>query len=270
MAFHRRNEELNMEQVAAFLKDAVQKVESNPEYYEELKKTFKKSVPLTRRSYVAAYLLKCASGSIFRFNSSTAKNREDFRSRREDSRRPRENFREESPKTFEQKERFQRVRIDPENAATVFVSIGRNRRVFPKDLVGLFAGQVGIDPAKIGNIRVLASYSFVELFKEDAEKAISTLNGFEYKGKKLAVSFSEKREDGLDAVPASFVEERVPTNVENVSAPIADSFTTTNSDTMAQQAAFAKEMEKKPVSEMSDEEIMALRAPRSSSSEDVQ
>ena len=44
MAFNRRETELNMDQVAAFLKNAVSKVESNPEYYEELKKVFKKNV----------------------------------------------------------------------------------------------------------------------------------------------------------------------------------------------------------------------------------
>ena len=51
-------------------------------------------------------------------------------------------------------------------------------------------------------------------------------------------------------------------------APIVDSFTASNSDTVAQQAAFAKEMEKAPI-EMTDEEIMALRKPRSSSSADL-
>ena len=59
MAFKRDNN-FNMDQVAAFLKDAVSKVESDPESFEELKKAFKKNVPLTRRSYVAAYLMKCA------------------------------------------------------------------------------------------------------------------------------------------------------------------------------------------------------------------
>lgn len=264
MAFHRRyrDNELDMEQVAAFLKDAVSKVESNPEYYEELKKVFKKNVPLSRRSYVAAYLVRCAGGSVYRFSS--MKNRAEGRAHREENR----GHRDEAGKTSEPKKRYTRVTIDPENAATIFISIGRNRRVFPNDLVGLLAGAAEVDPSRIGNIRVLANYSFVELFKEDAEKVISTLNGYEYRGRKLAVSFSAKREDGRNELPSDYEEERVP-DVENVSAPIADTFTTNNKDTMAQQAEFAKEMEEKPVSEMTDEEIMALRAPRSSSSADL-
>ncbi len=174
---------------------------------------------------------------------------------------------------FEQKEKFQRVTIDAENGATVFVGIGRNRRVFPNDIVGLFAGAAGISPARIGKIRVLANYSFVELFKEDADKAISALNDFDWRGRKLSVSYSEKKDAAefseKESGPAEeyINNERVP-NVENKSAPIVDSFTASNSDTVAQQAAFAKEMEKAPI-EMTDEEIMALRKPRSSSSADL-
>ena len=228
MAFKRDNG-FNMEQVAAFLKDAVSRVEASPETYEELKKAFKKNVPLTRRSYVAAYLMKCAGGAIFRFNSH--KTREDFRGReRDDSRRSR----------FEERSR---------------------------DLVGLFISVAGVERERIGNIRVLANYSFVELFKEDADKAINALNGYDYRGRKLAVSYSAKKdEEGEEE--SSYETERIP-DVENKSAPIVDSFTSTNSDTVAQQAAFAKEMESAPV-EMTDEEIMAMRAPRSSSSEDIQ
>ncbi|MGI5070185.1 DbpA RNA binding domain-containing protein [Treponema pectinovorum] len=275
MAFNRRETELNMEQVAAFLKDAVAKVEANPERFEELKKVFKKNVPLTRRSYVAAYLLKCASGAIFHFNPN--KKREDFRTRRDEPRHSRfeeRKERTENSENAETKERFQHVEIDPANAATVFVSIGRNRRVYPRDLLGLFINEAGIERERIGNIKVLANYSFIELFKEDADKVIASLNDFEWRGRKLSVSYSAKKDDDENFEPAEstkndFVNnERIP-DVENTSAPIVDSFTANNSDTVAQQAAFAKEMEKTPV-EMSDEEIMALRKPRSSSSSDIE
>lgn len=275
MAFNRRENEMNMEQVAAFLKDAVAKIEANPERFEELKKVFKKNVPLTRRSYVAAYLLKCASGAVFHFNPN--KKREDFRTRREDNRRNRFKERKERPENSEAgevKERFQHVEIDPANAATVFVSIGRNRRVYPRDLLGLFINEAGLERDRIGNIKVLANYSFIELFKEDADKVIKALNDFEWRGRKLAVSYSAKKDDdekfesNEETSAEDFINnERVP-DVENTSASIVDSFTANNTDTVAQQAAFAKAMEKAPV-DMTDEEIMALRRPRSSSSSDL-
>ncbi|MBQ0051548.1 MAG: DbpA RNA binding domain-containing protein, partial [Treponema sp.] len=262
-----------LDQAAAYLKDVVAKIKANPEEFEALRKVFKKNVPLTMRSWVAAYLLKNAGGAIFRFNAH--KDREDFRAARE-TENTKTNREEKSAEdtSAENKERFTRVEIDPELAASVFVSIGRNRRVYPRDLVGLFISVAGIEKERIGNISVLANYSFVQLFKEDAEKAIAALNGYNYRGRALSVSYSRhKDEEGADvADTAAETEASVETyennepvpNVSNESAPIVDSFTSSNSDTMAQQAAFAKAQ-----AEMTDEEILAARRPRSSSSEDL-
>ncbi|MBQ9205366.1 MAG: DbpA RNA binding domain-containing protein [Treponema sp.] len=272
----RQNREIDLDQAANYLKDVVSKVKANPDELEALKKVFKKNVPLTMRSYVAAYLLKNSSGAIFRFNKFGGE-REDFHANREErfNRFERtENQSEEgaSAEVRENRERFTRVQIPEENAEVVFVSIGRNRRVFPRDLVGLFISVAGIEKERIGDIRVLANYSFVQLFKEDAEKAISALNGHVYRGRALSVSYSKQRGEGEFADSDSESEsienyennEPVP-NVSNASAPIVDSYTSNNSDTMAEQAAFAKAQ-----AEMTDEEILAARAPRSSSSEDIQ
>lgn len=274
MAF-RRNGDLDMQKVAAFLKDAVAKVEAGPESLEELKKVFKKNVPLTRRSYVAAYLLKQSAGAIFRFNArGTFDNtREDFRPRRDVPRMNRyENRTERVPygdreHNEDLHDRMPRVQIDPSLATSVFVSIGRNRRVFPRDLVGLFCSVAGIDRERIGEIKVLANYSFVQVYSEDAQKAIDALNGYDYRGRKLAVNLSRQKEEGADALPEREPHTeatRVPNGVENTSAPVADAFTATNTDTMAEQAAFAKAQV-----DLTDEEILAARAPRSSSSEDM-
>jgi len=274
MAF-RREFDLDMEKVAAYLKDVVSKVEANPEYYEELRKVFKKNVPLTRRSWVAAFLIKNAAGAINHFNPNHGK-REDFRSRRdnrEESRRNRYESNSDSTKetdNTEKHERAPRAAIPEELAATVFVGVGKNRRVFPRDIVGMFTNVAGIEREKIGDIRVLANYSFVTLYKEDAEKVISALNEYEYRGRKLSVSYSRQKDESAEAVETSesadseVFTERVP-DVENTTAPHVDSYTTTTTDTMAQQAAFAAAQ-----AEMTDEEILAARAPRSSSTADIQ
>ena len=268
MAF-RRNEELDMNQVAAFLQDAVSKVKTGEDFetLEQLKQVFKKNVPLTMRSYVAAYLLKNARGAIFHFNN--YRGREDYHAHHDDERRSRYERSDRSDRTPREdgadvRERPPRVQIDPSVAATVFVGIGRNRRVFPRDLVGLFISVAGLERERIGDIRVLANYSFVQLFAEDAEKAINALNGYDYRGRKLSVSYSKQRE--ATSPDAADAEERVP-NVENKSAPLVDSFTASNNDTVAQQAAFAAQQE--AATQMTDEEILAARAPRSSSSEDL-
>ena len=78
----RQNREIDLDQAANYLKDLVTKVKANPDELEALKKVFKKNVPLTMRSYVAAYLLRNAGGAIFRFNKFN--DREDFHSNREE------------------------------------------------------------------------------------------------------------------------------------------------------------------------------------------
>lgn len=298
----REHREINLDQAAEYLQEVVSRVKANPDEFEALKKVFKKNVPLTMRSWVAAYLLRNSSGAIAHFGfRKEREERGDKTEERDFSRRysrdenqaaegessaSTESSSSETRENREPRERFTRVEIAPDQAASIFVGVGRNRRVFPRDLVGLFISQAGIEKERIGHITVLANYSFVQLFKEDADKAINALNGYMFRGRPLSVSYSKNEEgaSGEASEPKSEetkVEsaesssssassenyennERVP-NVSNASAPIADSFTKTNNDTLSEQAAFAKAQ-----AEMTDEEILAMRRPRSSSSEDVE
>lgn len=189
----------DQERFEALLKDAVAKVntEEDPYTLNEMKKLFKKNVPFNRRLYVAAYLANLASGG---FKSS-------YRSGRDASHghgfqhRSHERFSQDSrgtrPMEGQDDSRFpsRRVSIDESVAATLFVSIGRTRRVFPRDLVGLFIQVAGVERERIGDIRTLENYSFVQVFKDDAEKIIAALDGYEYRGRKLSVSHSRKKED---------------------------------------------------------------------------
>lgn len=194
---YNRNTEIDMESVAAFLQDTVEKIrsEKNPEVLDELKKVFKKNVPLTLRSYVAAYLIKNEMRHFhgkYRSNKDFRENKKNYTERPAREKKP--VISEENTETEERQPR-PRVQIDPELAATIFISIGRNRRVFPRDLVGLLVGAAGLDRDRIGDIRVLANYSFVQLFAEDADKAIAALNEYNYRGRKLAVSYSRTKDD---------------------------------------------------------------------------
>jgi ATP-dependent RNA helicase DeaD len=49
-----------------------------------------------------------------------------------------------------------------------FLGVGRQHKVAPKDIVGAIAGETGIPGKAIGAIRILDSYSFVEVPKEHA------------------------------------------------------------------------------------------------------
>ena len=196
---NRRESEIDYDRIAEFLKASVQQVKTQEDVdvLIQLKKVFKKNVPFTLRGYLAAYLLKVATGNARRpfqpRNNHDNFSKDNFRSRRDENRR---DAKAEGADAEPRHEPHPRVEIDPALATTIFVGIGRNRRVFPRDLVGLLIGVAGLERDRIGDIRVLANYSFVQLFTEDADKAINALNGYDYRGRKLSVSYSRQKEEG--------------------------------------------------------------------------
>ncbi len=200
MAYNHDNE-FNEEKIALFLQESVKNVENASEQdikaFDKIKKLIKKNVPFSRRKYVYAYLVKNAAMS-FRSNR-FRKDKDDRFSRGKKTER---NARLENTNlgTEEHRERPPRIQIDPSAATTIFIGIGHNRRVSPRDLVGLLVSVSGLEKQRVGEIRVLANYSFIQLYTEDCEKVISTLNGYEYRGKKLSVSYSKKKDDGEELV----------------------------------------------------------------------
>ncbi len=211
MAFNREFE-INEAQLEDFLSNATERVRTseNVDLLSDLNKLFKKNVPLTVRKYVIAYLLKEALKHYHPFNNNRRdrfdRNDRFDRGDRNSHQRPEKNFRqerterapeaaEESTASEEERPRHPRVEIPEDQATSIFISIGKNRRVYPRDLVGILIAIAGIDRERIGDIKVLANYSFVQLYTEDAQTAIDKLNGYDYRGRKLAVSYSRQKSD---------------------------------------------------------------------------
>ena len=206
MAFNREFE-INEAQIEEFLASATDRVRTseNVDLLSDLNKLFKKNVPLTVRKYVIAYLLKEALKHYHPFgnrrdrfehndrNERNTRNRQDRNFRQERTERPAETT--ETAATEEERPRHPRVEIPEDQATSIFISIGKNRRVYPRDLVGILIAIAGIDRERIGDIKVLANYSFVQLYTEDAQTAIDKLNGYDYRGRKLAVSYSRQKSD---------------------------------------------------------------------------
>ncbi len=186
MGYH--NNEIDEGRLVAFLQDAVQRVktEEDPLVLNQYKKLFKKNVPFTLRMYVAALLAKNASQG---FRGRRDRRNEHFRA---NENAPRRQF--NSEENTEERARRRTV-IDEALAATIFISAGRNRRVFPRDLIHLICSGAGLERDRIGDIRVLDNYSFVQLFAEDSEKVITALNGTTYRGRPLQVSYSRKKDE---------------------------------------------------------------------------
>ncbi len=215
---------INAEQIASFLQDAVNRVktEEDPLEMNELKKIFKANVPLTMRSYVAAYLAKQLSGGYR--GGYHRRERTPRHSRYQDSSYSSrissaagEGHTSEAPVP---RTPVARAQIAEEFAQTVFVSVGRNRHVFARELVGLFSTVGGVARERIGDIRVCDNYSFVTLFAEDADSAIQNLDGIEYRGRKLSVSYSRRKESYTS--PAAESQEAVAETDTVESAPVSE------------------------------------------------
>ena len=212
MAFNHEFE-LNESQLEEFLANATERVRTseNVDLLSDLNKLFKKNVPLTVRKYVIAYLLKEALKHYRPFNNRRDRFERNDRNERfeRNDRNQRQlqerNFRQErteraaepaeAPAAEEERPRHPRVEIPEDQATSIFISIGKNRRVYPRDLVGILIAIAGIDRERIGDIKVLANYSFVQLYTEDAQTAIDKLNGYDYRGRKLAVSYSRQKSE---------------------------------------------------------------------------
>ena len=206
---YNRGFEINEEKTADFLVNAVEKIttEEDIDTLTELIKLFKKNVPLSRRKYVTAYLLKDALKHYHSFGKTTNTRFAAGKNKKENNRERKDDYKASARKErsfegtdrpaaeTEERPRHTRVEIPAELATSIFVSIGKNRRVYPRDLVGLLIAVGGIDRERIGDIKVLANYSFVQLYTEDCQTAIDKLNGYDYRGRKLVVSFSKQKDE---------------------------------------------------------------------------
>ena len=155
------NNVVNQEQVQSITKqiqNIVQQIKThkNPELLDAYKKLLKKNVPIFLRSYFAAYLLK-QSLSLDVVQEGT------------------------NPETTQK-------------YTKLFIGVGKNRRVFPRDLIQLFSQYLDLQKAEIGKIKILDNYSFLDITSHRAAEAISQLSGTDFKGKRLVVNIARKKE----------------------------------------------------------------------------
>lgn len=78
---------------------------------------------------------------------------------------------------------------------TLFVGIGKNKRIFPRDLIRLIISKCGVDRKDIGNIKILDNYSFVEMDAASCDNVISKMSDAVYRGRKLNVNYARKKDN---------------------------------------------------------------------------
>ena len=131
------------------------------EYY----KLFKKEIPLFKRSWAAAWLFKY-------YNE------------------------KESPSiNSKSDENPQSVSLSDDESTKLFISIGKNRKVFPKDIITLIISKTQSVREDIGRIRILDNFSFVQVRDAKAEEIIKVLTGHKFRGRTLTVNFAKTKTD---------------------------------------------------------------------------
>jgi hypothetical protein len=152
--------------------------EADPWELGEYLSLFKKEVSVFNRSKAAAYLLMlCDQGKSLRFART-----DNAISRKAGSKNPEE-------------EDVQHYPLADDESKRLFFSVGRSRRVFPREILGLINTKTAIPREDIGAIRILDNYSFVQVRDTVAEKIIDALNGINFRGRTLTVNYAKSRKD---------------------------------------------------------------------------
>ncbi|MCL2609614.1 MAG: DbpA RNA binding domain-containing protein [Treponema sp.] len=177
---------IDTEKIGRTLAGAVEKIrgEVDPRMLDLYHEVFKKEVPLLARSRVAAYLLMLIDqGQGNGGRQRTAGPGQKARTER-------------SPADAER-----RQTLAAEDATWLFLGAGRSRRMNLREVLSLLCGTAGLAKEDVGAIRILDSYSFVQVRSSVAEKLIATLSGGDFRGRPLAVNYARSRNGQEEALP---------------------------------------------------------------------
>jgi hypothetical protein len=75
----------------------------------------------------------------------------------------------------------------------LFISIGKNRRLYPREIITLIMSKTAVPREDIGIIRILDNYSFVQVRDTKADEIIKTLNGIRFRGRTLTVNYAKPK-----------------------------------------------------------------------------
>ena len=186
------------------------RIDSNPEELETFKKLIRKNVPLFDRRNFTAYLLREALNAG---KPAAAKERTDSkpkqaaaprptrdaadaprppRPKRETAPAPKKDVNESVDGNGRKADADRPEVVIPEGAKTLYLNIGKMKRLYAKELSQLLQTELGITREDIYSVRIHDKYSFITLSEPHAELAIAKLNGMDIKGRIAAVSYSNK------------------------------------------------------------------------------
>lgn len=174
--------------------------EADPELLNKYRSIIKKHVPFFSRSYFAAYMLLQLEGNP--------------RGRKFQEGRNKKSRFSSSPNTENTKNEPNKYPLAEEDSVRLFVSIGRNRRVYPREILGLINAETALPKEDIGAIRILDNYSFIQVRTTVADTIIEALNGKSFRGRTLVVNFARNRKEDEDEIQAEMDQEEVSGDTE--------------------------------------------------------
>jgi hypothetical protein len=200
--------EFNEESVRSRIRSLLEELqtEADPQLLDRFRSIFRQEVSFFRRSYMAAYLLLLAEKGNGRPRQFGSRDRQ-RNDRQERNERPDRNERTDRERADrnerpERAERFERREENPlseEESVKLFISVGRNRKIFPRDIFGLIASKADVAREDIGLMRILDNYSFIQVRNTAADKIIQALNGQNFRGRTLTVNFARSRNEAGDS-----------------------------------------------------------------------
>jgi len=153
------------------------KTEVDLQTLDEYRRIFKKETTVFNRSMAAAYLLMlCDQEKAIRLK---------------DYKRPLPS----KPGRNEDRPDTQRYPLAENESVRLFFSVGRSRRVFPREILGIINTKTAVPREDVGAIRILDNYSFVQVRNSAAEKIIEALNGMNFRGRPLTVNYAKSSKD---------------------------------------------------------------------------
>jgi hypothetical protein len=183
--------------IQAFAKET--KADSNPDELEHLKKLIKRNVPFTLRGYFMAYLLRQLMNGGNRFERRGQRPQRGERPQRparpqqaeEQGTNPATTGVTEEQVSAEVKPAHEQKPL-PEGAKTLYLNIGKMKRLYVKELCQIIQDQIGVTREDIYAVRIHDKYSFVSMSQENCDKAIGKMNGMDIKGRTITVTYSNK------------------------------------------------------------------------------
>ena len=85
------------------------------------------------------------------------------------------------------------INLSEEESKRLFISIGKNRRLFPREVITLIMSKTATEREEIGNIRILDNYSFVQVKDTRADEIITALSGQRFRGRTLTVNYAKPK-----------------------------------------------------------------------------